>query len=219
MKQFNLLILGIISTMILGACSTSNEVVGGVFQKRKHTGGVYWDRNEKVKASAQKEEEDEMEFDIYKIEEAKQKKYASVSTIKSESKPTESTIYASIESEEVDGLVISEVSKPVIEKSQTTTNNTAEKNDIAEANKNQSDNKLKSIKGKKKSLKKNDSRLPGGSDAMFILAVILAILIPPIGVLVYTNIDWMKVLICFLLCLLFFLPGMIYALLVVFDVI
>ncbi|NQY10290.1 MAG: YqaE/Pmp3 family membrane protein [Flavobacteriales bacterium] len=54
---------------------------------------------------------------------------------------------------------------------------------------------------------------------MFILAVICAILLPPLGVGIYTNIDWMKVLICFLLTLLFFLPGMIYALLVVFDVI
>lgn len=56
-------------------------------------------------------------------------------------------------------------------------------------------------------------------DDMFILAVILAILIPPLGVAVYTNIDWAKVLICLLLCFLFVLPGMIYALLVVFDVI
>ena len=74
-------------------------------------------------------------------------------------------------------------------------------------------------KKKVKQLVKKNSNVPAGGDAMFILAVILAILLPPLGVLVYTNIDWMKVLICLLLCLLFFLPGMIYALLVVFDVI
>lgn len=217
MKQFNLLILGIISTMILGACSTSNEVVGGVFQKRKHTGGVYWDRTEKVKASAQKEEE-EMEFDIYKLEEAKQKKYASVTTIKSETKTSENTVVASAESEDVDGLVVTEESKPVIEATVSTTVSD-ERNTAASETSKKRVSKSAQEKKDKKSVKKNDSRLPGGSDAMFILAVILAILIPPLGVLVYTNIDWMKVLICFLLCLLFFLPGMIYALLVVFDVI
>ena len=217
MKQFNLVILGIVSTMILGACSTSNEVVGGVFQKRKHTGGVYWDRTEKVKASAQKEEE-EMEFDIYKLEEAKQKKYASVTTIKSETQTSENTVVASAESEDVDGLVVTEESKPVIEATVSTTVSDERNTAISETS-NKRVSKSAQEKKDKKSLKKNDSRLPGGSDSMFILAIILAILIPPLGVLVYTSIDWMKVLICFLLCLLFFLPGMIYALLVVFDMI
>jgi len=70
----------------------------------------------------------------------------------------------------------------------------------------------------KQTKKNNKNRGKGNSnDEMFILAVILAILIPPLGVLIYTNIDWMKVLICLLLTVLFFLPGMIYALLVVFD--
>jgi len=203
--------------MILGACSTSNEVVGGVFQKRKHTGGVYWDRNEKVKSSAQKEEE-EMEFDIYKLEEAKQKKYASVTTIKSETKYNESAVVASVESENID---LSLDPKPVIEAS-VNSSNTEEENLAVSDNQKVTRKGISTSKNErkgKKSIKKNDSKLPGGSDAMFILAVILAILIPPLGVLVYTNIDWKKVLICFLLCLLFFLPGMIYALLVVFDVI
>ncbi len=66
-------------------------------------------------------------------------------------------------------------------------------------------------------LKKHNAASKG--DDMFILAVILAIFIPPLGVAVYTNIDWKKVLICLILTLLLFLPGMIYALLVVFDVI
>lgn len=75
------------------------------------------------------------------------------------------------------------------------------------------------VKQKANMNKQSASRGGGMDDGTFILAVIFAILIPPIGVLIYTAIDWKKVLICLLLTILFFLPGMIYALLIVFDVI
>ena len=65
----------------------------------------------------------------------------------------------------------------------------------------------------------NNSSKGAQADTMFILAVVFAILIPFVGVAIYTNIDWKKTLIALLLTLLFFLPGMIYALLVVFDMI
>ena len=76
------------------------------------------------------------------------------------------------------------------------------------------------IENRNKSNKKKTKVRQGyNADAIFVLAVIFAILLPPLGVGIYTNIDWMKVLIAFLLTLLGVLPGVIYALLVVFDVI
>lgn len=220
MKQFNLVILGIVSTIILGACSTSNEVVGGVFQKRKHTGGVYWDRTEKVKASAQKEEE-EMEFDIYKLEEAKQKKYASVTTIKSETKTSENTVVASAESEDVDGLVVTEESKPVIEATVSATTTENEKTVAASESK-------KVVK--KQSSKKTN---PVDDNVMLIILVILAIVIPPLAVFIYegaTSRFWIDLVLAILgfgvgfwllggLGWLCGLAAVIYALLIVLEVI
>jgi uncharacterized membrane protein YqaE (UPF0057 family) len=220
MKQFNFLILGIISTMILSACSTSNEVVGGVFQKRKHTGGVYWDRTEKVKTSAQKEEE-EMEFDIYKLEEAKQKKYASVTTIKSETQTPENTVVASAESEDIDGLVIDEESKPVIEATVSTTTTENEKTLAA--------SETKTIVNKQNTNKQT----PVDEDVMFIILIILAFLIPPLAVFIYegaTNRFWIDLVLAILgfgvgfwllggLGWLCGLAAVIYALLIVLEVI
>jgi uncharacterized membrane protein YqaE (UPF0057 family) len=220
MKQFNFLILGIISTMILSACSTSNEVVGGVFQKRKHTGGVYWDRTEKVKTSAQKEEE-EMEFDIYKLEEAKQKKYASVTTIKSETQTPENTVVASAESEDFDDLVVTEESKPVIEATVSTTTTENEKTVASTKN----NKEVKKFGSKKTN--------PVDEDVMLIILVILAILIPPLAVFIYegaTNRFWIDLVLAILgfgvgfwllggLGWLCGLAAVIYALLIVLEVI
>ena len=209
MKQFKVIGLAMISVFILGACSTSNEVVGGgIFQKRKHTGGVYWDRTEKVKASKEVEEE---EFDIFRLEEESQKKYVTTTTIHNQDNAVATTetdaVYAASESDEL-------IEETVEDRSSTGTS-------VATTEDNNSSSKDNTVNEKKskKLVKDKKSNAPAGGDAMFILAVILAILIPPLGVLIYTNIDWMKVLICLLLTILFFLPGMIYALLVVFDVI
>ncbi|MBI1835801.1 MAG: YqaE/Pmp3 family membrane protein [Flavobacteriia bacterium] len=54
---------------------------------------------------------------------------------------------------------------------------------------------------------------------MLILLVLLCFLIPPIAVGLKTNWDLTKLLISIILTLLFLVPGVIYALLVVFDVI
>lgn len=83
MKQFKFIAVALLGSLVLGACSTSNQVVGGgIFQKRKYTGGVYWDRTERVKTT--KAEKEEEEFDIFKINEESQKKYVSSTTIYNE---------------------------------------------------------------------------------------------------------------------------------------
>jgi hypothetical protein len=82
MKQFNLLFLGTLSLFVLDSCASSNEVVGGMIQKRKHTEGIYWDRTDVSKSTVQTEEE--LEFDIYKFSEKSLEKFGSVTTIKSE---------------------------------------------------------------------------------------------------------------------------------------
>lgn len=74
-------------------------------------------------------------------------------------------------------------------------------------------------KAKKKQLKQaiRDWKKEGASDTDTLLLVILAILIPPLAVGIYegglTNRFWISLL----LTLLFFLPGMIYALIVILE--
>ncbi len=69
-----------LGSLILGSCASSNEVVGGsIIQKRKYTGGVYWDRSQKLKSV--KENGDD-EFDIFRSEEETQRKYVSSTIIR-----------------------------------------------------------------------------------------------------------------------------------------
>lgn len=217
MKTKFIFSLSILTALVLGSCATSNEVAnGGLIQKRKFNKGVYYNGNSNVKGSTAKN--DEEEFDIFKREERSSKKFVGSTTLHSELKNNE--IFESSDVSSLDNSIpitennvtentqnsplITEKVAVVVENSSETVAKLPEENDQLTKNK-----------------RKNSSDQNSGSntDGMFILAVIFAILIPPLGVAIYTNIDWMKVLICFLLTLLFFLPGMIYALLVVFDVI
>ena len=77
MRKLMLLMAGFVGILILDSCSSSNNVVGGgMFQKRKYTGGVYLDRAGKVKKNTDIEE-----YDIHRLEEESQKKYVSTTSI------------------------------------------------------------------------------------------------------------------------------------------
>jgi uncharacterized membrane protein YqaE (UPF0057 family) len=71
---------------------------------------------------------------------------------------------------------------------------------------------IKNILKSQKSGKINDDKL------LFILLLILAFIIPPLAVLLYTNIDWKKVLISLILSFLWFVPGVIYSILVLLEI-
>ena len=83
MKTNAIIFLSLLTTLILGSCSTSNEVVGGgIFQKRKYNDGVYWNRNSNLKESSGKSEKG---LDIFKDEEKSSAKYVGSSSIYNES--------------------------------------------------------------------------------------------------------------------------------------
>lgn len=206
--------LTVITAMILGSCATSNEVAGGgIFQKRKYNDGFYWNRNSNLKESSGK---DEKGLNIFKDEEKSSAKYVGSSSLYNET-TNDLTIFA-VNEKVADEIQIDEANSPALNSSVILVN----KNELPENNSSsQADNQKTSVIEKTKeyrnTAKKENKRNNNKADDMFIIAVILAILIPPLGVAVYTNIDWKKVLICLILTILFFLPGMIYALLVVFD--
>jgi uncharacterized membrane protein YqaE (UPF0057 family) len=175
MKQFKLLAVALLGTLVLGACSTSNEVVGGgIFQKRKYTGGVYWDRTERVKTT--KAEKEEEEFDIFRINEESQKKYVSSNTIYNEDRVIASSEETAPAFETKKSVVIestsdSEGSNPV---------STVEENNASKKYSNADQKKSKEV------TKKKTSKAPAG-DANTILLVILAIIIPPLAVFLFEG--------------------------------
>jgi uncharacterized membrane protein YqaE (UPF0057 family) len=177
MKKFNLIAVALLGMLVLGACSTSNEVVGGgIFQKRKYTGGVYWDRTEKIKSSNEKTEE---EFDIFRINEDSQKKYVSSTTIYNEDRMVASSDDAILDVSSKDKELI-ELSSDAKSEGSTSAASTVstEKSSSTDAKTDQKKSKIL--------VKKKSAPAPGG-DVNTVLLVILAILIPPLAVFLFEG--------------------------------
>lgn len=208
MKNRLIFSLSILTAMVLGSCATSNEVSnGGLMQKRKYNKGIYWNKIEKAPTA----KNDKDELDIFKREEKSSKKYVS-----------SNTLYAEAENNEFEESVdLASVDNSTIE----STTNDSEKalisskpvNPVLPVDDKEKESAIKIKKDKFNFTKSNEKSSNHSTDSMFILIVILTIIFPPLGVAVFTNIDWMKVLICFLLTLLFYIPGLIYGLLVIFG--
>ncbi len=79
--------------------------------------------------------------------------------------------------------------------------------------------KMRDVVKKVRQIKKQQKSNSNSSDAMMILLIILAIILPWLAVGIHTGWDTMLTLVSILLWLLFVLPGIIFALLVIFDVI
>lgn len=216
MKILNSLVSLAVIALLLASCGTSNQGFGtSSIQKRKYTKGFYFNRNSGLDVK-----KDASKFLKEKSDESGE--------IRQDSKPEadESAVTNLTQESSVAEIKLPEVQEPipvdkksapkVSEKDSDIDLNTLSHSSTPIRNKSQAFKKHKDPALAKQKKQQNNSA--GGRDSLFILAVIFAILIPPIGVLIYTNIDWVKVLICLILTVIFYVPGMIYALLVVFDV-
>ncbi len=209
--------------IIFASCGTNNNVVSNrLISKRKFNKGFHFNTKGNTKSSNEKKQEESIAFDDSK----KRTEKAESTPVKTAKKSQEKKVIAT---EEVAEIHESEYEEPTQDVRQGNAATTDEINDSdaivnsASLDESQEDVDLQEREETKQnkhvSKKHKNNKKSNSSDEMFILIVILTILIPPLGVAIYTNIDWMKVLICLVLTLLFFLPGMIYGLLVVFDVI
>jgi uncharacterized membrane protein YqaE (UPF0057 family) len=214
MKYSIILGFSILASLLLGACASSNEVAGnGLIQKRKYNKGWYLNRQHSDKSTVKKDQNRE-ENDLAKAEDQNlrtQNSHITDTRIVESNEVTLMQDAYQIPASEDEIFDNSSAIKEV--ESKGVSHN--EKNPVNQEE-NENENKVAEVNENDLNIDSNSS--VAQTDSMFILAVIFAIIIPPIGVLIYTNIDWMKVLICLLLTFLFILPGMIYALLVVFDV-
>ncbi|GAB5417860.1 MAG: hypothetical protein Crog4KO_23920 [Crocinitomicaceae bacterium] len=210
--------------IIFASCGTNNNVVSNrLISKRKFNKGFHFNSKGNTKSSNEKKQEESIAFDDSK----KRSEKAESNSLRTSKKSQEKKEVVSEEVAEVQEYEYTEPTPDVrqgngltsdeLNDSGATIDNASpgeSKEDLIQEERQETKHNKRASKKHKNNKKSNSS-----DDAMFILIVILTILIPPLGVAIYTNIDWMKVLICLLLTLLFFLPGMIYGLLVVFDVI
>jgi uncharacterized membrane protein YqaE (UPF0057 family) len=204
------ILLGVL--IIISSCSTSNSVSNNrLISKRKYTKGFHFNSNSRLKDDgilAEKTAKNEAENVISSRQE--NVAYNNVAAVR----------HVDVISDELPTDVMnSEISESYA--TARSSQETISENNLSSKSIDVSKKDISKKDLKKDFRTKKESNQGGGTDAKFILAVILAFLFPALGVLVYTypSIDWIKVLIAFLLTLLFWLPGIIYALLVVFDVI
>lgn len=213
--------------VVFASCGTNNNVVNNrLISKRKFNKGFHINTKGNLKSSNEKKQEESIAFDDTKKRAVKEEKTGVKKTSKVNQKAVKQGKVSTIENEEVafeeEAYEVKTTSpNPVArtgedspEMDEETAISDGYEAEVSEDQKSETKDSKKADKKRKKSKKTNSD-----DDVMFILIVILTILIPPLGVLIYTNIDWTKVLICLILSLLFFLPGMIYGLLVVLDVI
>jgi len=205
---------GIIAFAIVAlatSCSTSNDVASNRgIQKRKYNKGFFVSKNAKGLNHQNKDEQtkaiviNEEVVEVLNTQENVQNEMAT------EVKSTEVNNVAIIET----AVSNDNNTRSINDNSPKTSNNTSETID---------DDVTENGNVTKKDVKKVKSNINSNStssgDDMLILLVILAFLIPFVAVGIKTDWDVKKVVIALILSILFWLPGVIYALLVVFDVI
>lgn len=197
-------------TAILASCSTSNEVVSnGFFQKRKYNKGWYANKSTKVKET--KGDNTKEEFVADKSGVIEENTVAQSVVVKEEIKPI-SKQYITKED------VVAQPQKTVLasadkkeEKIVSTSVVIANEQNAVAFEELKKVSEMAPVE-----IKTVESKSGGDAGVALLLLVILAILLPPLAVFLVDGIGT-KFWISLILTLLFWLPGMIYALLVVFG--
>ncbi len=212
-KFFYLLSTGIVAALVVSSCSTSNDVVSnGMFQKRKYNKGYHVSRTGKnhTDNTDQKENLAVRENTENTVSELPARRLAATVT----SEKTYNTVPMSVSTKATDAQpteVITPASNNTVRafsaEEQTTT-------ETAAAEKAHNQAHAQTITPKKEQQKSSES---GSAIINLVLLIILAILLPPLAVGIAT--DWAigPLLLSIVLTLLFFLPGVIYALIVVLN--
>lgn len=226
--------------IVISSCGSSNSVVNNHgISKRKYTKGFFFQRNHHLKTSDEEAKNVDVKegktfAKVEKMElrkatklETKQDKAIAKMEVRLAKKVESKEPMASTNTRNVADERMVKISAPVKEEARQPSSDDLNNSDglnwsVVENQPSESEESIAPMphenRDKLNTKKVKDSN-GSSDDLMFVLAVVFAILIPPLGVAIYTNIDWIKVLIALLLMILFILPGIIYALLVVFDVI
>lgn len=182
------------TVLFLGSCSTQFQIT-----KKQHSAGYYVSITNNNSKVSSKETNNQANFNIIETE---TKELNNLQISDASMKKVEST-----------NIAITKVYESKANSAKTNSDNQLNKLDAQEIKSNIKSNK-KEIKQLLKKAK--NSELSDG-ELMQILLIILCIILPFVAVGIYTDWDLIKVLICLALCILFWLPGIIYAFLTIFD--
>lgn len=220
MSNIKLLFTGCIAALLVSSCGMMNDgFSGSSIQKRKYTKGFYFSKNK----SWSKEDGEK------KSAELKDEK----TILSDEQIPVTEEKQPLVKTETVNSEAVIQQPSPAEKKTDQTSDKTNQKNESGK----KSGTVEKKNNGSVAAPRSRKERVPeryipmrqeaiknkvhhishSGADDFQVLCIILTILIPFVGVAVYTNLDLTKTLICLLLTLLFYIPGLIYGLLVVLD--
>lgn len=208
------IILFSLISVILVSCGTSNSVVNnGLFQKRKYTSGWFIKKNKQHK----KTEAEKENLAFSNDERAIKKEEVSVLPVASINQNSQLDNTAKKETKKIVSAPLNKVSssapKRTEKQSQLNTENGNNTITVSTIQDHETSTEKPLLKNTKEEDKSNNL-----DDTMLILLVILAFLIPPLAVWLASK-DTTQLIISIILTLLFWLPGIIHALLVVFGVI
>lgn len=221
MKQISTFLLMSVLAVIIASCSTSQNTVGGSLQKRKYTKGFYHNKKQAFR-STREDVTVAPAAEVIRPEavEAPETPELAVVTEPTIARPAapEYTAVVSDQNTERGAQQKQEAHQKTPAKKKAAPNTKPQQKPAPVRPRRERENEYFIPLKDKKAIFQQKHNYHSSADDMLILAVIFAILIPPVGVAIYegfTTRFWISLL----LTLLFFVPGMIYALLVVCGVI
>lgn len=178
--------LSLLAVLLISSCATDKVVTDSWIQKRKYNKGFYISKAGKVEKA-----------------EPKERAQASNASSYTENIPV---LSASVSSNTEQSI---QTTTPAQKTKQGT--KTSAKTVLSERTLQKLEKKIQKLEQKQQGNSENSSKSPL-SELSTLLLVIIAILLPPLAVGLVTNWDTTKLLIGIILWLLFYLPGLIYAL-------
>lgn len=218
MRNIKLLIAGISAAILVTGCGvTQDGFSSNSLQKRKYTKGFYISKRSHLKA---KNDDSKNEVAVENTN-SQVSEEAAVILKKRDLKQISTTGQVVVQEREAVRTDAVKVAQPSVktEKEHTVKEVAAAKSEkqttagVSKEHKQVSKDQKRAVRD----ILKQKFQSHSSMDDFQLLCVILTILIPFVGVAVYTNLDLTKTLICLLLTLLLYVPGLIYGLLVVLD--
>lgn len=223
MKHISTFLLTGVLALVMASCSTSqNTVGGGSLQKRKYTKGFYLNKNHSFRSTRGQASETTLAGETVQAGETairpEAEKPAVAEQVVAQTVPQEQTSFVTDQNTERNHPQKPDENQKAPAKKKVTPASKQQKPTVPVRPRRERENEhFIPMKDKKMQYQQQHSGA-GSADEMLLLAIIFAILIPPLGVAIYEGITT-RFWISLLLTILFFIPGMIYSLLVVCGVI
>lgn len=206
MKNVRLFFAGLVAVMLVSSCGMMNDgFSGSSIQKRKYTKGFFHSKNKSWSKENDEAKSEKLEEEIFVKDQvvlAEEEKNTPVSIdVKQNQDPIIRKSDRTDQNDNQKAVQKKEESKKVIsqEKKTTPVPSKQRRERVPE----------RYLPMKKEAVENRISHQSGSMDDFQLLCVIITIFIPFLGVAIYTNLDVKKTLICLLLTLLFYIPGLI----------